>query len=205
VKWAARRRPRPRAQATHRHAGTIPQVEGSTIDLRHEPAARSDIRQKAGPHDDGEVHSDGAEGRDGLLLSMEIHLASSGALTGWLRATNVSGRTVRLSHKPTVKPLGLDGRPLPVDCVVTLEARIPDYVDVDPGQEAMAPVGWGGWSGAPASGAWEVELEVMEPPVRVEATGPREPTWRGPGTNTWSSWWQIAGATAGRDSGMSVG
>jgi len=133
----------------------------------------------------------------GLRLSIELDLTASGALTGWLRATNVSEATIRLSHKPTVTPLGLDGRPLPVDCIVTLEARIPGYVDVDPGDEAMAPIGWGGWSGAPASGEWQVRLDVLESQMRVEATGPQEPTRPGPGTNTWSSWWQLADSEAG--------
>jgi len=35
-------------------------------------------------------------------------------------------------------------------------------------------------------------------PTRVEATGLREPTWPGPGTNMWSSWWQIIGSGARR-------
>ena len=62
------------------------------------------------------VQSGYQDERTGLLWSLELDLTASGMLSGWLHVTNASEATIRLSHKPTVTPLGLDGRPPPVEC-----------------------------------------------------------------------------------------
>lgn len=109
-----------------------------------------------------------------------------GSLRGELEAVNVSDHPVRLSGKPGLTPVGTDGRPLEADTAVTLEMRHPGYVDLEPGQRAKSPVGWGGWDGAPASGRVIVRWEGGE--VEVNATGPLQPESHGPATNLYSSW-----------------
>jgi hypothetical protein len=47
---------------------------------------------------------------------------------------------------PQVKPLGLDGTPLPVEGLVTLELEYPGYVTVEPGQISA------GWFRLPPGG-----------------------------------------------------
>jgi hypothetical protein len=115
-----------------------------------------------------------------LKLWIELELDPSGTLSGWLRAKNLAHQSVRLSGKPDVVPLGEDGLALPVDCIVTAEMRIPHYVEIGPAQEARAPIGWGGRSGPHAGGEWQVQLDALSPKIRVEASGPREPTGRVP-------------------------
>ncbi len=134
------------------------------------------------------------EASEGMRWWIELDVTPSGALEGWLHAANVSDAPVRLPGKPTVTPLDLEGRRLPVDCAMTAEMKYPGYIDVNPGEEAKAQVGWGGWSGDHAGREWEVRLDYRHPPARVEVRGPLEPTARGPATNTYSSWWQLVDA-----------
>jgi hypothetical protein len=77
--------------------------------------------------------------------------AESGHLTGELEATNVCDRAVRLSGKPGLTPIGIDGEALAAETTVTLELIPPGYVVLAPGERARAPVGWGGWDGPQAS------------------------------------------------------
>jgi hypothetical protein len=53
-------------------------------------------------------------------------------LAGQIVVENVSGRTCRLSHKPSVMPMGMDGDQLPVEVLITMELRIPPVI-LDPG------------------------------------------------------------------------
>jgi hypothetical protein len=112
-----------------------------------------------------------------------------GGLTGWVEVHNSGDSVVRLSGKPGVRPLGVDGRPLTTECVVTLELRTPGYVDVPGGRVARAPVGWAGWDGPPASG--QVELTVSSNSYTVVVDGPTQPAGRGPATNLWSNWFEL--------------
>ena len=125
-------------------------------------------------------------------------LDQDGTLVGDLRVRNISQRTVRVSGKPSLRPLGVDGQPLDTRFIVTLEGRLPNYVQLASGAEAVAPVGSGGWTGPPASGC----VVVGWPGGRVEvsASGPRQPTSPGPATNLWSSWFteQPARGISGR-------
>jgi hypothetical protein len=94
----------------------------------------------------------------------------------------------RLSGKPLLTPIGTDGVPLDAKTVVTLELRLPGYVELAPGERAMARVGWGGWDGAPASG--KVIVHWRGENVELIADGPRQPESDGPTTNLWTSWFE---------------
>lgn len=135
--------------------------------------------------------ADDGAARD-LEMSLVWRLAASGSLVGQLRARNVSDRRVRLPWKPGLKPLGRDGLGLEVACIVTLEMRHPDYLDILPGEEAVARVDWAGWDGPPAVGDWDVTVPWGA--WRVRAEGPRQPDSTGPATNVSSNWWEISPA-----------
>ena len=87
--------------------------------------------------------------------------------------------TFRLSHKPRLIPIGVNGQPLSAETIVTLEFRPPGYVVLGPGERARARVGWGGWDGPAPSGrvlvAWDGGRQ------EVIAEGPRQPENAGPG------------------------
>ena len=112
--------------------------------------------------------------------------AEDGALSGVLEARNVSQRRVRLSGKPGLTPLDADGQPLDAMAIVTLEMRMPGYVELDPGESARSKVGWAGWDGPPDGGIVRVELPGGQ--ADVPASGPRQPSATGGATNLWSSW-----------------
>ena len=114
----------------------------------------------------------------------------SGHLTGELEARNIGTRVVRLSGKPTLTPTGVDGRPLDAELVVSLELRLPGYVELAPGGRARASVGWAGWDGPPSSG--KVIIGWQGGQEEVTAQGPRQPGSAGPPTNLWSSWFELA-------------
>jgi hypothetical protein len=105
----------------------------------------------------------------------------SGVLVGHIEIRNVSSRAGRLTGKPWVEPVGTDGTPLLVQSIVTLEARLPGYVVLQPGERARARVSWTAWGGAPASGrafvhwpggAVEVEVDGPAQPARAGADDP---------------------------------
>lgn len=112
------------------------------------------------------------------------------ALTGELKARNVGDRRVRLSGKPALTPLDVDGQPLETESIITLEMKLPGYVDLDPGESATARVGWAGWDGADAGGVVRVEWPGGQ--ADVPAEGPRQPAASGPATNLFSSWFTRA-------------
>jgi hypothetical protein len=116
---------------------------------------------------------------------------AEGRLVGELRLRNVSQRRIRLSGKPELIPLDAAGEPLGAQTVITLELRMPPYADVDPGQEAVAAIGWAGWSGPGASGRVLIRWPAGE--ATVTAQGPAQPPATGPATNLWSTWWCPAG------------
>jgi hypothetical protein len=111
-----------------------------------------------------------------------------GALRGVLEARNVSDHRVRLSGKPQLTPLDADGQPLGAVTIATLELRMPDYVELDPGESARSNVGWAGWDGAAAAGMVRVEWPGGR--ADVAASGPHQPSATGPATNLWSSWFE---------------
>lgn len=112
--------------------------------------------------------------------------AESGRLTGELVATNVCDHAVRLSGKPGLTPIGLDGEPLAAETIVTLELRQPGFAELAPGERARTPVGWAGWHGPPASGT--VLIMWAGGKTEVTAHGPVQPEADGPATNLWTSW-----------------
>jgi hypothetical protein len=116
--------------------------------------------------------------------------AEEGALKGTLEARNVSEHRVRLSGKPRLSPLDADGQPLEAMAIATLEMRMPDYVELDPGESARSNVGWAGWDGPAASGIVAVEWRGGQ--VQVPVSGPHQPSGTGPATNLWSSWFERA-------------
>jgi hypothetical protein len=109
-----------------------------------------------------------------------------GRLTGELVAKNISDHAIRLSGKPSLTPIGVDGQPLAAETVVTLELRLPGYVELEPGKRASTVVGWAGWDGPPASGTVIVQWPGGQ--VDVAASGPRQPHATGPAVNLWASW-----------------
>ncbi len=108
-------------------------------------------------------------------------------LAGQIVVENVSGRTCRLSHTPSVIPLGTDGRDLRVENVISMDARLEPAI-LAPSMRAAAPIGWAGWCGDAASGV--VRVDWFSGSAVVEVQGPRQPDCPDPGqpTNLWSSW-----------------
>lgn len=113
-------------------------------------------------------------------------LPDGDALSGELEARNVGNRRVRLSGKPTLTPLDVDGQPLDTVSIATLELVLPGYVELDPGESATARVGWAGWDGLPAGP--RVRIGWPGGHADVATQGPRQPAGSGPATNLWSSW-----------------
>jgi hypothetical protein len=68
-----------------------------------------------------------------------------GGLVGALEARNVCAHRFRLSGKPILTPIGTNGEPLDAETIVTLDLRLPDYVELAPGERAKARRReWGG-------------------------------------------------------------
>jgi Protein of unknown function (DUF4232) len=122
---------------------------------------------------------------DDIVFSL-TWLPDGDALKGELEARNVGNRRVRLTGKPHLAPLGVDGRPLDAAGIVTLELVLPGFVELAPGESATAAVGWAGWDGLAAGP--QVRVEWPGGQVDVATLGPREPAGSGPATNLWSSW-----------------
>ncbi len=111
---------------------------------------------------------------------------SAGRLVGQLRARNIGRRACRLSGKPALVVLGLDGGDLGAQTVVTLEWVEPGYLVLEAGDSAVANVGWAGWDGPPASGRVIVKWPGGQ--REVLASGPAQPgPAEGGATNLWTS------------------
>jgi hypothetical protein len=123
-----------------------------------------------------------------LVLSLEWRAVVDGSLEGEVVALNDAEHPVRVSGRPMLAAMGVDGEDLGVDMVVTAELRIPDFVVLGPGQRARAPVSWGGWNGPPCSGRFRIGLPGGR--TELSASGPRQPEARGPATNLSSSWFE---------------
>ena len=122
-----------------------------------------------------------------------------GPLSGWVEVVNDDATVLRLPGKPWVSPLAVDGSELDLPHVITLEMRLPGYLDLLPGQRARAPISWGAWDG-PAAGR-DVLVRWADTDtgggddndvhVKVAAQGPRQPTSTTGGLNTSSSWFEL--------------
>jgi hypothetical protein len=134
----------------------------------------------------GVTDTDAPEARPDDVAFSLTWLAEDGGLKGQLEARNVGGQRVRLSGKPQLTPLDAEGNPLDTASVMTMELRLPGYVELDPGESAASQVGWAGWDGPPASGVVRVEWPGGQ--ADVPAAGPPQPAATGPATNLWSSW-----------------
>ncbi len=123
---------------------------------------------------------------DDLAVSVRWERAGVG-VAGQVVVENVSDHACRLSQKPSVIPLGADGRELPVEMIITMEARLRPVI-LDPGRRAAAPVEWAGWCGDAASGV--VRVDWVSGSAVVEVQGPHQPDCPDPGqpTNLSSSW-----------------
>lgn len=145
-----------------------------------------------GVHGDAASRSGGEQppvcGPDDVSVTVRWE-RDGGGLRGQVIAENTGGRTCRLPGKPGVRPLGLDGRPLPVETIITLEMRHPGYVVLEPGQRAAADVGWGGWDGAGASPRAEVTWQGGAAAAAVQ--GPVQPASTAPPCNISSSWFRL--------------
>lgn len=117
--------------------------------------------------------------------------ADGDRLRGQVLAENTSGRACRLPGKPAVRPLGTDGRPLPVETVITAELMVPGYVVLEPGQRAAAAVTWGGWNGASASPRAQVTWAGGSAEAVVH--GPVQPASTHPPLNISSTWFRLLG------------
>ncbi len=127
-------------------------------------------------------------GPDDLTVTVRWERDGSG-LRGQVIAENTGGRACRLPGKPGVRPLGLDGRPLPVETGITLQWVSPGYVVLEPGQRAAAPVAWGGWDGLAASAQAQVTWESGAATAAVE--GPAQPAATDAPGNISSSWFRL--------------
>lgn len=137
------------------------------------------------------VRPDVPEARPSDVAFRLFWRAESGHLRGELVATNVSDHAVRLSGKPGLTPIGLDGEPLAAKTVVTLEFVPPGFVQLAPGERARTRVGWSGWDGPPASSTVLVTWSGGQ--TEVTADGPAQPEGHGPATNLSSSWFERIG------------
>lgn len=136
----------------------------------------------------GVTEIDAPEARPDDVAFSLTWTAEDGALKGVLKARNVSEHRVRLSGKPQLTPLDTDGNPLETVSIMTLELKLPGYVELDPGESAASEVGWGGWDGPAAGGIVRVEWPGGQ--ADVQAAGPRQPSATGSATNLWSSWFE---------------
>src|SRR4051794_33879473 len=123
-----------------------------------------------------------------LVLFLEWRAVADGSLEGELVVINDAEQPVRVSGRPMLVALGVDGRDLGVDMVITAELRIPDFVVLGAGERARALLSWGGWNGPPCSGRYRIELTGGG--TELSALGPRQPEARGPATNLSSSWFE---------------
>jgi hypothetical protein len=123
-----------------------------------------------------------------LSMILEWHAVADGSLQGQLVVNNRGDHLVRVSGKPRLVALGVDGRDLAAEMVVTGELRIPDFVVLAPGERARALVSWGGWKEPTCSGRFRIEL----PGGRTElgASGPHQPEPSGPANHLSSSWFE---------------
>lgn len=130
-------------------------------------------------------------GPDDLSVTVRWEHDGGGGLRGQVIAENTGQRACRLPGKPGVTPLGLDGKPLPVETIVTMERLSPGYVALEPGQRAAAPVAWDGWDGLAASSLAEVTWAGGGATAVVE--GPAQPAATGSPCNISSSWFRLLG------------
>lgn len=130
---------------------------------------------------------------DDLELQLSWEADGEGSLCGELRVRNASNHRVRVTGKPLLQPLEQDGSPLHVEHIVTAEFRVPPYVDLAPGQQAVAPVNWAGWNGPPASG--RVRVEWADGCVELTVEGPSQPRRAEEPLNSSSSWFTLVSDT----------
>jgi Rhodopirellula transposase DDE domain len=89
-------------------------------------------------------------------------------------------------------PWGTDGRELPVDNVIAMDARLEPAI-LAPSRRAAAPISWAGWCGEPASGRVRVHwlsgaavVEVQGHANRTAPTPASRPTSRRRGSTPWT-------------------
>jgi hypothetical protein len=123
-------------------------------------------------------------------LSLTWWASPDGALEGELVVVNRADHVVRVSGRPALAALGVDGQSLGADMVLTAELRVPDFVVLAPGERARAGVTWGGWDGPDCSGRFRVVLRGGR--AELGGSGPRQPQARGPATNLSASWFETA-------------
>ncbi len=125
---------------------------------------------------------------DDLVLTLRWERSGDG-LSGQVIAENVGDHACYLPGKPNVIPLGMDGQRLDTQMIVSLEARIPGYVVLQPGQRAVARVDWSAWCGRPASRRAIVGWDRGS--VTVDVDGPAQPSCRDAPDNLTSSWFKL--------------
>ncbi len=131
-----------------------------------------------------------------LQLALTWHRDAGGSLSGDLHATNPGTTACGLLVKPSVQPLGLDGKPLATVFITTGEARYGPNA-LRPGHSATSGISWGGWCGTQAGP--KVRISWGDVTATVTVSGPRQPrcpTTKAAATNLSSSW--FSGLLAGR-------
>jgi hypothetical protein len=99
--------------------------------------------------------------------------AKGSGLAGSLTLTNHSAVPCTLDFKPSITPIGADGKALDVRTVITAEGRVGPS-RLLPGASASAAIGWAGWCGPVAS--TQVDVDWGSGTARVTATGPTTPS-----------------------------
>jgi hypothetical protein len=126
------------------------------------------------------------EAQPGELAFSLAWETDEGRLRGVLEAVNVSDHSVRLSGKPGVTPIGVDGVPLDAQTVVTLELRLPGYAVLEPGARATSTVWWHAWDGPAVGDTARITWPGGEADAAV--TGPRRPEHREGPTQLSTNW-----------------
>lgn len=125
-----------------------------------------------------------------LHLALAWHRDATGSLSGDLRATNPGTRACGLLLKPSVQPLGVDGKPLKTLFLTTMEGRYGPNA-LRPGHTAISGISWAGWCGKPAGPNVEVSWRDVETTVTVSgARQPACPTAKTAPTNMSSTWFE---------------
>jgi hypothetical protein len=115
--------------------------------------------------------------------------ARGGGLSGSVIVRNTGHGACRITSKPSVVPLSIDGSPLNIETIISLEFRNPNYVVIEPGEEAHASIGWS--SRPPGQVLGDQAIVRWGAPIRctqITVQEPWQPTSISESPRMWTSW-----------------